>query len=296
MSFHNSQKTITLQTEDKSGIHGLASVGRLAVVVLLLIQCGFLTAFPVWYTGDLRWIPVAILYAPAVVYWMYREAKLVETFFTWSLYVVIALVPHVAITSVLCGDNLDKDNFLGPNCLKATLCITPLVFLVLMNAASDLGDDNSEYRKLASMLSVLITIDLFDGVEMLDTVLDEKEHAHGIPKGFGIAMISVACLSFLLSLVRIAKNELDNGSVSTRNKVAIIGNVFQIILLNLPFMVMRLVLFFKYKKDETIFIAKNGIAIFISFLVADLPWIKTETPKRITIVKLTGLGHILHSV
>ena len=43
---------------------------------------------------------------------------------------------------------------------------------------------------------------------MLDIVLDEKENSHGIPKGFGIAMITVACLSFLLSFVEIAENKL----------------------------------------------------------------------------------------
>ena len=278
---------------------GLASVGRLAVVVLLLIQCGFLTAFPVWYTGDLRLIPVALLYAPAVFYWICCEAKLVETFVTWFLYVVIALIPHIAVTFALCGDELDKDNFLGPNCLKVILCITPLVFLVLVNAASDLGD-HEEYRKLATMLSIQITIDLFDGVEMLDIVLDEKEHTYGIPKEFGIAMITVACLSFLLSLVQIAENKLDEDkagskdkrtvsprknvekklyedkrTVSPREPVDLIGNVLQIILVNLPFIVMRLVVFLMYNKDESIFIAKNGIAILFSSM--QIYWIKNSS-------------------
>ena len=35
---------------------------------------------------------------------------------------------------------------------------------------------------------------------MIDIVLDEKEHNYGISQGFGIAMITVACISFLLSL------------------------------------------------------------------------------------------------
>ena len=54
------------------------------------------------------------------------------------------------------------DNFLGPNCLKVILCITPLVFLVLVNAGSDLGY-HKEYRQLASMLSfqIIITIRIF---------------------------------------------------------------------------------------------------------------------------------------
>ena len=65
-------------------------VGRFAVLILLLIQCGFLTAFPVWYADDLRWITVAVLYAPAVFYCSYclkTTAELLRVFYTWFLYV-----------------------------------------------------------------------------------------------------------------------------------------------------------------------------------------------------------------
>ena len=50
---------------------------------------------------------------------------------------------------------------------------------------------------------VQLAVDLLDAVEMIDivlSVLDEKEHKYGISQGFGIAMITVACTSFLLSL------------------------------------------------------------------------------------------------
>ena len=76
---------------------------------------------------------------------------------------------------------------LGPTLLKAILCVTPLLLLLLLNTASD-------------ELCVQLAVDLLDAVEMIDIVLDEKEHNYGISQGFGIAMITVACISFLLSL------------------------------------------------------------------------------------------------
>jgi len=42
-------------------------------------------------------------------------------------------------------------------------------------------------------------VDLVDTIEILDIVLDEKEHNYGIPNGFGHAMVAIACISFLLS-------------------------------------------------------------------------------------------------
>ncbi|XP_022783495.1 uncharacterized protein LOC111324250 [Stylophora pistillata] len=259
----------------------LVSLGRFALMVLLLLQCGFLTAFPVRYKNDFRLIPVALLYAPAIIYSTYFQAQLIKTFFTWFLYVLFALIPHVAITFALCRDELDKHNFLGPNCLRVILCITPLVFLLLVNTASDLNE-SEEYQRLATLLSVQSTIDLFDGVEMLGIVIDNKENALGISKEFETGLIVMACLSFLLTLSQVMEKDLGNidGSVSPREKVAIVGNVLQIFVVNLPFLIMRLVVFIKYNKDESIFIAKNGIATFLSAF--QIYWIKkTESELRL---------------
>ena len=256
--------------------------GRLIFFLLLMVQCGFLTAYPAKYKDDDRLVPIFLLYAPATVYWIYclfsqeTDAGLVKMFNTWSLYVVAALVPIIAIIFALVGDDLDKKQFLGPNTLKVTLCATPLLFLFLVNTASDL-DKHEKYRQLASWLSVSITIDLFDAVEMLDIVLDERENSHGISKEFGRTMVAVACLSILLSILQLGENELEKGSPKPRKGVAIIRNVLQIFFVNLPFLIIRLVIFFKYQKDESIFIAKNGIAIFLSSL--EIYWISQDRGK-----------------
>jgi len=101
---------------------------------------------------------------------------------------------------------------------------------------------------------------------MLDVVLDERENNYGIKKGFGIAMITVACFSFVLTLLQIGENKLENGRCQLRKKLAIIRNGIQMVFVNLVFLIIRLVIFIEYKKDESIFIAKNGIAIFLSSL------------------------------
>ena len=49
-------------------------------------------------------------------------------------------------------------------------------------------------------------------------------------------------------------------------RTALCRNIVQIALVNLPFLVIRAVVFFMFGKDESIFIAKNGIAIVLSIL------------------------------
>lgn len=170
------------------------------------------------------------------------------------------------------GEHLETKQPLTPNTLKIMLCFTPILFLLLVNTASDLVD-SEDYRQLVSTLSVQITIDLFDAVEMLDIVLEENENSHGIPKEFGRAMVALACLSFLLSLLQLAENKLEDGTTELRKKLAVARNVVEIAFVNLPFLTIRLVIFSLYSIDESIFIAKNGIAIILSSL--EIYWIKT---------------------
>ena len=72
---------------------------------------------------------------------------------------------------------------LGPTLLKATLCVTPLLLLLLLNTASD-ANETDENKDDVYKLCVQLAVDLLDAVEMIDIVLDEKEHNYGISQGF----------------------------------------------------------------------------------------------------------------
>ena len=74
-------------------------------------------------------------------------------------------------------NKLEKAAFLGPNVLKMILCISPLVLPLLLNTASDCD----EYRVLVSKLSLQITLNLFDGIEMLEVLMEENEVNQEIP-------------------------------------------------------------------------------------------------------------------
>ena len=87
------------------------------------------------------------------------------------------------------------------------LCITPLLLLLLLNTG-DLDDSDDEEREIVSKLCLPMAVDLFDGIEMIDIVLEEREHDFGIPQAFSTAMIVLACLSMLVSLWKRAEKKL----------------------------------------------------------------------------------------
>ena len=101
-------------------------------------------------------------------------------------------------------ENMGKKSLLG---LKVTLCITPILLLLLLNTATDVKD----HRDLLPALCFETAVDLVDTIEILDIVLDEKQHNYGIPNGFGHAMVAIVCVSFLLSPWKMLENDFETG-------------------------------------------------------------------------------------
>ena len=264
----------------------LVSLGRFVFFALIVSQCFLLASYPAKYKDDSSWYGIATvpLYGSAVIVWVCLvspkpsrfEADLRSSFLVWGLYIVFGLIPSVTIvfgvtraglssnsanaTLCFCNATANHDTkTLGPVILKATLCATPILLILLLNTANDAR----KFKDVVYKLCVQLAVDLLDAVEMIDVVLDEQEHNYRISKGFGIAMITVACISFLLSLWPMIETRLEGRkeTVST-----IIRNFVEIIVVNSPFLIIRLVIVFEYGKDESIFVAKNIIAIMLSIL------------------------------
>ena len=241
-------------------------VARLGFFALIIIQCFFLAGYPVTYKNNPHWFVLVTSFAPAVIVWLgliVSNAKLRRLLYVWCLY-ICALISNIAVVFVVVGDRLDKNKLLGPNALKMVLCITPVLLLLLLHTA-DNSDQSDEHIELVSKLSFRMVIDLFDAIEMLDIVLEENEHDLGIPDAFGVFMIVIACFSLLLSIWRLAENRISGGETNGERK-GFWRNIVEILFVNLPFLITRAVVFFEYGKDESIFIAKNGISIVLSLL------------------------------
>ena len=150
---------------------------------------------------------------------------------------------------------LNKTEFFGPNVLKMTLCLTPLLLLLLLST----GMDSIRYRELMWMLSLRIALDLFDGVEMLEVILEENELSHDVPRSYEEAIIAFVCLTFLLSPLQLMEIKLNvrRGNWKLQKCTTALRTTFQILCVNGVLLGLRLGLFFGYGKDASIFIAKK---------------------------------------
>ncbi|XP_078342619.1 uncharacterized protein LOC144628396 [Oculina patagonica] len=180
---------------------------------------------------------------------------------------VLSLSRFVIFIAIIFGgnepieDKLDKEKFFGPNILKMTLCLAPLILLLLLST----GTDSMIYKELIWKLSLRMALDLFDGVEMLEVIIEENEVSHEVPKSFEKAILAFVCISFLLSPLQLIEIKLRrfSGDWKIRTCPAALRATIQVICVNCVFLGLHLDLFLKYGKDASIFIAKNGIIIFL---------------------------------
>ena len=171
---------------------------------------------------------------------------------------ILAFVANIAMVLLIVGDRVSKTDFLSPNVLRAILCITPLLLLLLLNTG-DLDDsaEGKKGREIVSKLCFPMAVDLFDGVEMIDIVLEAREHDFGIPKVLNVAMIAWASVSFIMLVIpwQMVETKLTEKGSKTRFRTAIIHNIVQMVFVNVPFLVIRS-LVFMFGKDVSATIGK----------------------------------------
>jgi hypothetical protein len=175
------------------------------------------------------------------------------------------------LTSNSCNNSAENatnsdhsDSFFDSKFLKITLCFTPGEMLLLLTSVTD----ESGTLELLYLTTVM---DLFDGVEMLEVL--QEDVCNKIPEELKYAILVAASLFFLLSSFEVHKVKFkDNGESKERKKTAKSNILFQIIL-NLLFLIIRLVLWFGYDFDSAVFIAKN----VIGFVIALVPVLESQT-------------------
>ncbi len=261
----------------------LFKISRVFFVIIIIIQGFLLSKYLVDHEGSEGYFGLAAVFIfLSLVVWVVSlcTGKLKNRLgIVWFFYMV-ALVMMIGwifgdilighnklreemVTSNLCNVSAknatksNSDTFFDSKFLKITLCFTPGEMLLLLTSVAD----QSGTFELIYLTTVM---DLFDGIEMLE-VLHEDVH-NKIPQELEFAVLVAALLFFLLSSFEVYQVKFDeDDEPKPRKKTTVANTVFQIIL-NLLFLILRLVLWFGYNFDSAIFIAKNVIGLGIALV------------------------------
>lgn len=183
-----------------------------------------------------------------------------EVAIVWFLYMV-AFVPSVAVIFFKAVDNLHTSDTFGPNALKTALCITPVLFILMLNIAIAAGN-----QRFVERLCATAVLDHFDGIEMLEIILLEKLRSFYLPDSLKICIIIFVCISFFLSPFALFQHKvnLETAVLKTRKKTLIAYIILKALYLNVAFLVIRCIVWFNYNYDASIFITKNILSIVMS--------------------------------
>lgn len=186
-----------------------------------------------------------------------------KVWIVWLLYIV-ALVSSIGIIFSTVVKELHSTDTFGPNALKTVLCITPVLLILLLNFTIPSGNE-----RFVERVSITAVLDLFDGIEMLEVILLQKENSSfDLPKKLEISIICFVCISLLLSAMSLCQYKFNktNESLKTRKKILSIRTFIQVLFVNMAFLIIRCIVWSNYHHEASIFIAKNVLSIIISII------------------------------
>ncbi|CAB4028043.1 Hypothetical predicted protein [Paramuricea clavata] len=251
----------------------LVNLGRVTLLLLYVLQVCLFVSFLVTHLDHYAYIAWFVLFIPAFVsFWYFLKGAKVYAdndkdirgvWITWGLYIV-AYVATVAMIFATFAHDLTKGDILGINALVGTLCITPVLLILLLQLTI-----SPSYQKTVLLSTIFAALNLFDGIKMLEIFLAQNEADFDLNMATEISILVFACICFILSPFGFVRNKfMADGVVKARRETSAGLVQLEIIGINLPFLVLRAIIWRKY--EAAIFMVKNIVALafgVIEFLV-----------------------------
>ena len=265
-------------------------LARILAVSFLILQGVILDYFLIIEESSLWWFAWIITDAIVFFAWVYtmwlshRKSQSAMAkdgvklaYIAWIVYAV-HLVPQVATLFKLKAPVYDDEKHVfGPNTLKINLCLTPMLFLFLIYAHHD-AKSHSRRKYYLEKITAAVTLDLFDSVEMLEYLFDKEKISIELQN----AILAFSCMNIFLptfALFELRFNKFhDNGEISPISFKFIYICSFMFFV-NVPFLVLRLVLWHGYHLDISVLLAKNALAIIMG-IVEIFEFFGEQRPRR----------------
>ena len=196
---------------------------------------------------------------------------------SWLVYSCISLAPRLGVIYYELAPDMTVDTVFGANLLKVTLSLTAALFLCLI--ASHIGPEAYTYDKYyLERVQSGVVLDILDSGEVLDTFFTEEqrdgsgEEFH-LTSALAISLLVFAMINLALPTFALAEAEKQRDKrykfnfgrhLWTNAKVWYI--FLNTILVNVPFLVLRIVLWVEHDRQVSVLLVKNVIFIIMNIL------------------------------
>jgi hypothetical protein len=263
------------------------NVSKCLCVILLVLQSCILDYYLV-ENHSLAWIGFSLVDLVIIILWIaalyiaYKQCrkqthevrKAIRTspdelrvaYVAWLVYAVGYAIQISFIFKTFAHklDNAQTTTIFGQNMLKLSLTITPMLFLLLVHAHHDAAPNTSR-KYYIEKLTGSVTIDLMDSIEILEILFTDVAE-NNLPTSFENTIIAFACINVFLptlALHALKQKKIWHGHGGLFPS-KVLYHLCYIFLVNVPFFIIRVLLWVCYEQDVSVFLAKNFILIVMN--------------------------------
>ncbi|KAF6215114.1 hypothetical protein GE061_009863 [Apolygus lucorum] len=184
------------------------------------------------------------------------------SYVSWLFYVSVLVTKIVIIFSrQTLLRSLVPDDVFGPQLLKVTMTLAAIVFLLLLEGHNWSKRGTPRYSYITSTCAKT-GIELLDSVALLSILIDEHPADLGGMKDF---ILGIAAFNFFLPALKLYQLSFPDKTIDRRSLlVSVSYYILHLILIDIPFLSIRLYLWFAYGENASMFLMKNILNIILT--------------------------------
>ena len=184
------------------------------------------------------------------------------TYCTWGVY-SIALVARIAI--IFKSEILNTSGAANPELIKIAVALTAVVFFLFVEGHYK-AECNSKQALYIASLTKGTAFEVFDSITFL-SLLIVSDTKMVFSYNYENLVIAFGCITLLLPTVCFYKlSHNDYGKVTTHASLSLLYKGLHLILVNIPYMVLRIYLWATMGTAVSMFIVKNVLNIILAII------------------------------
>lgn len=181
-------------------------------------------------------------------------------YITWICYAILLVTKICFIYKSEIINMLNPKDSFGPQLLKFSVSASTVVFILLVSAHHD-AEKNSQRALAIKSMCTNTAFELLDSVALLSLLVIKESHLI-FTYEFENIVISFAVMNYFLPTIALYQFALtDYGQVIRPLDLNGVYHLCHMVLVNIPYLVIRIYLWSGYGSDISLFIMKNVISI-----------------------------------
>ncbi|XP_005095376.1 uncharacterized protein LOC101846570 [Aplysia californica] len=278
-------------------------------ILLFMLQAAVMDYYLIYHLNSfhLLWTAADLLNLVLLIACVYLSNVSLErqkvdehaTYFSiaWVSWLLIngVLSAKTIVIFVATGDEIEEEEptFFGPNTMKTTIALSSCIFLLLLTTQHDapLGSDR---RRYIEELTGTVVFDLLDTVDILEILFD-KETVYIMWQGLEEGVFVVAAFNLIIpALPLFTLSWTKFGRDKLRKKMVYIHRLLVVLMVNVPNLLVRMILWHGFSVGITAFSLKNVILISLTlyeFYEHKKEKFHLHKRKDLHMAELGGKGH-----